>query len=82
MLCGWQCGIKEQSAILGAKSLGNHGGQNTLRVLPYQWLPRIRICGSLRLPIKPTNQAPTAESNGSIGLFSPFLFQSDKSDYD
>ena len=51
-------------------------------VLPYQWLPRIRICGSLRLPVKPTNQALTVEGNGSIGLFSPFLFQSDKSDYD
>ena len=42
-------------------------------VLPYQWLPRIPICGSLWLPIKPTNQTLTVESNGSIGLLSPFL---------
>ena len=67
-----------QSAILGAKNLAILGGQNSLLVLPYLWLPRVPICGSLRLPIKPTNQAPIAQSNGSIGLLSPFLFSQNK----
>ena len=31
---GWQCETEGESAILGAESLGNHGGLNNLLVLP------------------------------------------------